>query len=235
MKTLPLVLPLSLLAFAACAAPEGQRAQESAAMVADASGGGEAGNGREAEQLERKLSIAKARLAVAELEAEADAARHAASARHTAGEVQLAEASLARFQEASRPQRLASGKLDLQGAKDRAQEAAEELEQIKIMYKDQDLDDMTAEFVVSRGERMAKRAAERLKIQEAQLNALETRELPQEQQRLALAVDKAVAQMEQQAREATIAQHRKAIAVQEAKNEVRRLEEELAELREDQP
>jgi hypothetical protein len=180
-------------------------------------------------ELERKLEIARAKLAIARLENEAFEAKQTVRARHLAEEVGLAEASLAKFQEADKPTPLASVKLDLRTTKDRAQEARDELAQIEIMYAEQDLDDLTAEFVVSRGRRQAERAEARIEIKEAELKALAERELPQEAKRLGLAVDRAKADAEAAAREAEIGRRNKAIAVQEAENAVEDLEEELVE------
>jgi hypothetical protein len=222
-------LAIATFALAACATPSVRDAAPAKAGGAQASAEGDA---REIAGLERKLALARERLAVAKLEAAAYEQAQAAQARHVAAEVKLAEASLARFVEADMPNRLAGAKLDLQGAKDRAQEAADELAQIKIMYAEQDLDDLTAEFVVSRGERSAARAVERLAIQASALAALEQRELPQERERLALALDKAGAGASEREREAEIGRHKQAIAVRESENEIARLEGELAALRE---
>jgi hypothetical protein len=223
-------LAIATLALAACAAPSVREGPPAGAGGAQAAAESDA---REIAGLERKLEIARARLAVAQLEAAAYDQAQAAQTRHVAAEVKLAEASLARFVEADLPNRLAGAKLDLQGAKDRAQEAADELAQIKIMYAEQDLDDLTAEFVVSRGERSAARAVERLAIQEKALVALEQRELPQERQRLELALDKAGAGASEREREAEIGRHKQRIAVREAENEIVRLEGELAAKREE--
>ncbi len=66
-----------------------------------------------------------------------------------------------------------------------------ELAQIEIMYKDQNLDGLTAEFVVSRGRRNAERAAQRIEIQEFGFARFKNHELPQEEQGLSLPVEKA--------------------------------------------
>lgn len=180
------------------------------------------------QELERKLKIARARLAVAQLEEKAFEQQQEVRIRQATAELDMARAKLALFRDADMPNRLASEKLDLQASKDRAQEAADELAQIEIMYKDQDLDDLTAEFVVSRGRRAAERAKAQIEIQEAKLKALEKSELPQQERRLALEVDKADAELKKLGLEGQIGSQGKAIAVQEAKNEVERLEHQLA-------
>ena len=188
---------------------------------------------REIEDVERKLELARSRAGIAELEARAYEHKRTSQARHTATRVKLAEAELARFMDVDMPNRLADARLDLQGAKDRALEAREELEQIKIMYKDQDLDDLTAEFVVSRGERTAARASARLAIQESRLKALEERELPHKKEDLALAVDQAASELEIHELETEIGKRKQAVSVQEARNAVAELERELADLQEE--
>ncbi|MAB79682.1 MAG: hypothetical protein CMJ89_10065 [Planctomycetes bacterium] len=187
---------------------------------------------RELDALERELGLARARLAKVELEQSFSEEQLETKIRHGKTEIGIAEAGLARFREVDGPNQLASEKLNLRTAKDRAQEAADELKQIEIMYKEQDLDDLTAEFVVSRGRRSAERAAARIVIQEGTLLALEERELPQKEQELGLALDKAISGLQNTEREGEIVRHGKAIALQEAENEIARLENELVALRE---
>lgn len=187
---------------------------------------------RELRNLERKLEVARTRQQKVELEQAAFEQELEGQIRHANAEVEMARARLALFRESSAPNRLASARLELQAAKDRAQEAADELAQIEIMYKDQDLDDLTAEFVVSRGRRSAARAAARIEIQEGELTALETRELPQEDKRLELELDKAIEKLGDAQREGEIGRLGQQIAATEARNEIARLEEELAAERE---
>ncbi len=186
---------------------------------------------REIAELEQKLEVARARLSLAQLETAAFEAKHEIRLRHAGAEIDMAQAKLAQFREADAPSRLASEQLSLRTAKDRAQEAVDELAQIEIMYDEQDLDDLTAEFVVSRGRRNAERAAARIEIQEAKLKTLEERELPQEQAGLELALDKKVTGLAEIEREDEIGRGNKAIAVTEAENTITKLEAELAELR----
>ena len=75
--------------------------------------------------------------------------------RHAQADVTMAEAKLATFREVDKPNRVAAQTLGLQTARDRAQEAADELAQVEIMYAEQDLNDMTREFVIQRERRAA--------------------------------------------------------------------------------
>ncbi|MGH7150446.1 MAG: hypothetical protein ACREIU_07105, partial [Planctomycetota bacterium] len=55
------------------------------------------------------------------------------------------------FEEKEDPQRRARARLELQQASDMLDEAKEELEQLEMMYKEQDLADKTKEVVIRRG------------------------------------------------------------------------------------
>ena len=221
-RILPLTLPLF---FVSCASTTSHTVA-SDSLGKSASAEDEA---RELDELQRKLEITQAKLSVAQLEAAAFDAKHETRLRHASAEVGMAKAKLAQFDEADAPNRLAKEQLNLRTSKDRAQEAAEELAQIEIMYKDQDLDDVTAEFVVSRGRRSAERAAKRLEIQESELRAIEERTLPREREQLQLALDKATAALGDAEREGEIGQRQKQIAIQQAENEAAKLEADLAE------
>lgn len=186
-------------------------------------------------RIEREMEVASARLAVARLEQEAFEQKHKAELQQARAEMELAQAKLALFREEEAPRRLASERLDLQQVKDRAQEAADELKQIEIMYEDQDLDDVTAEFVVSRGRRHAARAAARIEIEEGALRALEERELPREEQQLQLEVDKAAAHLRKLELQGTIDAENKSIAIWEAEDALAQLQEKAQSIREEDP
>ncbi len=231
MKRALITLPVLALLFAGCAATAPQTATPEMAQADEDS---DEGQQRKIEALERELEIARRRLQVAKLEEAAFARQLDARMRHANTERGMAKALLARFREADAPNRIASERLNLQTAKDRAQEAADELAQIEIMYKDQDLDDLTAEFVVARGRRTAARAAARIVIQESRLKALEERELPQEGEGLELAFDKAVTGLADAEADGEIGRHGKAISVREAMNTIVRIEGELADLKKEE-
>jgi hypothetical protein len=228
MKRVSIPLSMLTLLFASCAATFETTSTPAAAPETAAENGD--GDAKKIEELGRKLEVAKAKLEIARMERKAYLARHEVQLRHAAAEIEMKEARLARFVEVEAPNRLASEKLSLQGAKDRAQEAADELKQIEIMYEGQDLDDVTAEFVVSRGKRRAERTAAMIAIQEGELRSLAERELPQEKKRLEIDLDKAVAGLEQTKREGEIGRAGKTLALHQAELEVAKLEEELAEL-----
>jgi hypothetical protein len=181
--------------------------------------------------MESKLELARDRLAMTKMQSMAFDEAHKIRVRHANAEIELATAKLATFRDVDAPNKIAGEQLNLRSSKDRAQEAAEELEQIEIMYKDQDLDDRTAEFVVSRGRRNAERASARIAIMEASLAGLEQHELPAQRKQLELALDKASTALANINREGEIGVQGKAISVKEGEAEIAQLEGELADLR----
>lgn len=143
------------------------------------------------EDAKHKHGIAQAKLEIAQMELEAFEKQLAIELGHAETEVKMAAAKLQVFEKVQLPNKRAQAELSLQGAKDSVVEAAEELQQLEIMYKDQDLHDMTAEFVVNRGKRRAQRAEARIQIQEREFASLIEHELPMEQRKLQIAMRKA--------------------------------------------
>lgn len=74
--------------------------------------------------------------------------------------------------------------LKLKQARERALEAKEELQQLELMYEDQDLDDRTREFVIQRGKRHAENRARELEILQRALDHLRDVEIPQKTENL---------------------------------------------------
>ena len=181
------------------------------------------------EALEHKVHLAAERLALQEREMHESNKQFEDRIRFANVEVGMAQAKLDVFRESVRPERLANESLSLASAKDRAQQAADELAQIEIMYKDQDLDDLTAEFVVSRGRRNAERAAQRIGIMEIGFARLENHELPQEEQGLSLAVEKAASGLHRLHSDREIDHKRKELALEEARFALHKLAQELHE------
>ncbi len=180
--------------------------------------------------LERELRLAHARLEIQRLEAESAAMQEELRLHHAELSLEEARQTLSVFEESVAPERLARERLSLESAKDRAREAADELAQIEIMYKDQDLDDLTAEFVVSRGRRNAERAAKRIELEELAFARLEAHEIPQEARSLTLAVQKAEAELEGLRREREIANRRRDLDLWEARHKLDEKRKELEEM-----
>lgn len=168
------------------------------------------------------------KIEVAELELAAMAARHGAALTAARTELMLAEGDLATFRDFDRPTRVGLATLDLRGTTDRAQEAAEELAQIQAMYDDQDLDDVTREFVIARGRRQAERAAQRIEFEEQNLARLIDRSLPAEEVKLTLALDRARANVDDAARTHEVERRTKSLALDDLRYELVQLQKKLA-------
>jgi len=188
---------------------------------------------QELEKLERKLGLAHARLQMKEMEVAAFDQKHASDMSFADAAIDMAETRLVTFREADAPSRRASEELDLTRARDRAQEAMDELAQIQIMYEGQDLDDLTAEFVVSRGRRQAERAQAAIAIQEAAFKALTERKLPLEESELELALERARADRRKTELDGEIGRRRQAIAIREAQHGIMDLEQDIAKAQEE--
>ncbi len=179
-------------------------------------------------ELRQKHELAESRLEVAQLQLASFESAQKARLTQARKDLELAERELAKFRDGDRPARIASAELNLQSTKDRAQEAADELAQIEIMYKDQDLNDKTAEFVVARGRRSAERAAARIAIQEAEFKTLIESEMPMTAMRLETALEGKRAALDEAERDADIGMLNKQIALREAQQAVEKAAHELA-------
>ncbi len=182
--------------------------------------------------IKRKLEIAVAKLKQAEVNAAAQEIDSRQAVDHANMELKIATGKLAQFVGIDAPNRIAQEELNLQRVKDRAQEAAEELKQIEIMYEEQDLEDRTAEFVINRGKRNAERSRQQIRIQEKEFEALKGHELPREQATLELDVAKKRAAVEKAERDAEAGALLKEIAKMSAEAELDDLKEQLEKLEE---
>lgn len=225
-----LALPFLLLA-TACAGPGVDESRSSAPPPAKDAAAEEA-DPAELKAAEQKVTVAKGKLEIARLELEAFEAEHAIDLNHAQEEIDIAKAILADFEGVKAPARRASAELSMQGARDAAEEAHEELEQLAIMYDEQELHDMTKEFVIQRGKRRAVRADKRLSIQETELESLLEHELPLEQRKLKIALQKSEESLAELRRKGEIGRRGKQLGLIEAEAAVERAERELEKTRE---
>ncbi len=180
---------------------------------------------------EHKLKIAELKLEVAMMDADTSRQSAETTRRHALEELEIASAKLEQYETIDARNEIEQAELALRGARDRAQEAAEELAQIELMYEGQDLDDRTAEFVVQRGRRNAERAAARIAIDERRLEALVKHQIPRETRSRELDVARKQAALENAVRTAKSGALQKRIAILNAEAEVDKLQRELEELR----
>lgn len=184
---------------------------------------------KDIDELERKVATASKRLEIAQMELKVLEQKQANKLGHATVELEMAKAKLQNFEQVEGPNSLAQQKLNFQSSEERAAEAAEELAQIMIMYDEQDLNDMTREFVIARGKRSAARAEARLAIQASALKSFEEHELPTKKRRIELEVQKAEQALAQAELENQISMTNKQLSLEEAEHKLKSAQEDLDE------
>lgn len=226
LPALAVLLPMTLTALGACQAHT--KTVVSAARPEVSSKKPE----NEERDLQRKLAVAELKLAQAKLDQESQQKSSAKAVEFAMEELAMAEGKKAQFENLDRPNREARGELDLQRAEDRTTEAAEELKQLEIMYREQDLEDMTAEFVINRGKRSAERAAASLAVQRRELEALTQHTMPRELRNMVLSIARKSSALEKAKADAESARIKHEIAVMNAKTSLSDLKEKLEKMTE---
>lgn len=236
-RAMPLALAPLLLLVGSCASTEVEHAADTGAAHGSMPEGGGDKAAKEPDpdkiaDAEHKLSVSKAKLEIALMEMDAFERQQAIDLGHADADVQMAQANLANFEKVKAPNRKATAEMSLQGAKDQAVEAAEELQQLEIMYKDQDLHDMTQEFVISRGKRRAQRAERRIAIQEKDYASILEHELPMERKKLEISLRKAEEKFAKTKLDGEMARRGKEIKILESENAVKQAERGLRKAKE---
>ncbi len=210
----------------------GASGEEELAVAEAAGDASDEDSAEKRESLQEKLAVAERRLEHARMELEMQGAEATFSVEMAVQERTIAQAELEQFIEFDLPGQSKRSELGLQRAKDSATEAAEELAQIELMYKEQDLEDMTAEFVINRGKRNAERTQRSLELQVRNHEALVGHELPREQQRRKMAVQRADHALKMAKARAKASALMKEISLMNTERELVELQKELAKLEE---
>jgi hypothetical protein len=181
-------------------------------------------------KLERELNVAqrnlrKAEQAVSNQKADNDVAIHRAEVEH-----QIAVSKLKKLEERDAPLRVAEARLHLRGSEDGHKEAEEELAQLEMMYAEEDLADKTREIVLNRGRRRLERARTGLANQQTSIENLEKHTLPLETAESRNQVEQKAEALAAARRAAAVNMMDKETAVVTAKNEIARIEQDMAEL-----
>ena len=179
------------------------------------------------DSLKRDLILAQEKLAKAKRDLQDEQEMGPSAPEKARRELELAKLRLQVFDETEMPIRLAKSRLELQEATDSLDEAKEELEQLELMYKEQDLADKTREIVIRRSQRRLARTDAHLKLQAEDLKVLEERTLPQDRAKLELDLLDKQRAADTATRSAVSALHDKRIAVLAAESEVARLQREI--------
>jgi hypothetical protein len=177
--------------------------------------------------LERERPIAEAKLAKARKEQGDQESANQVALDKAKKEHDLALGRLRDFEEKEDPQRRARARLDMQQARDMLDEAKEELEQLEMMYKGQDLADMTKEVVIRRGKRRVERATQRLALQEQEVQRLEQNTLPLERAKLSAEAEAKAQDLDRARRAAETASLERKIDLMGSEAEIVRIKMEI--------
>jgi hypothetical protein len=139
-------------------------------------------------------------------------------------ELELAKADIAQFDEFDAPSRVAKVHIELSRRKDMLFEQKEELAQLEMMYEKEDLADKTREIVLQRGKRRVDRAQEELAIAERDAQALETRTIPRDRNKLVFEAEAKARDLEGMTRETEATMLERRMAVEAAEVEAKAAE-----------
>ena len=180
--------------------------------------------------LERQQALEQQKLEKARLDATNQELASQGTLHKAEAELRIATAKRQHFEQTQSPHRVAQAQLGLQQANDSFADAKEEMEQLELMYAEQDLADKTKEIVIRRGKRRLEMAERRLALQQKELENLENFELPQELAKLTLEVEEKTREVDRARRGLESSKLEREIAVRAIENEIRRIEGELKNL-----
>ncbi len=140
-------------------------------------------------ELSQQVELAQRKVKRASIDAERQRIENGGALEKVARELELAKKALGHFEAVELPQRLARAALDLQEAQDGLAEQDEEMKQLALMYAADDLADKTKEIVLARGRRRFERAKQRLDLARKEHDDLTGVQLPEQRDRLRVAVN----------------------------------------------
>ncbi len=182
---------------------------------------------RKLAKLRRDLAEAKEAVTKAGLDIEHQRQSNDENLGKARREVELAQAVLAKLRDHEIRVRIEQTRLNLIGATDRLREAEEELQQLQMMYSEEDLADKTAEIVIRRGQRRIERARQNLEIRKTELNILESETIPLEIAQHEHKVDLSEKAANAASRKATSDMVQKQISFLSAENNIIRIKEDI--------
>jgi multidrug efflux pump subunit AcrA (membrane-fusion protein) len=143
------------------------------------------------EGAENELATARANLKKAEADAELAVKSEALSLRISEDALKNAEGSLKWFEEVDGPQMLRMADLQVKMQKSQVEDQDDELDQLRKMYKTEDLTTATADIVIKRAIRRLDVTKEMLKVQEERRDKTKSYDYPITRQRVVDAVEQA--------------------------------------------
>lgn len=178
-----------------------------------------------------QLELANVRLQRAQMDAEQQQVDSGLATTKAQLELRLAQKALDHFLKVEMAAKRARGELDLTQGKDYLTEQEEELAQLELMYKNDDLGDKTKEIVLARSKRRLDRARQSIALQTKELDDLLTVQQPDQKEKLELAVKDRESDLHRAEFTAKTAQIDKDLAVKTAAMEVEKQKRELEKAR----
>ncbi len=180
-------------------------------------------------QLRHGVEVARIKLEKARMDASLVASDNATNLDRAKVELELAARRFEHFLKSEKPNKIAETLLQLQAISNYYDEAVEELQQLELMYKGDELGDMTKEIVIRRAKRQLERSKTNLEItKESTRHTIEDK-LPLEEQRLRFELTAKETELKRAERQGREAEGDKRIGVLEAESSLLRAETELAE------
>jgi len=181
-------------------------------------------------KLERELEVARLRLRQAELGGEHGRIQAEQAIAAAEFELQMAQRRLDTLRTQEIPVRIGRAELGLLQAQDRVTEEQQELDQLELMYQDEQIADKAREIVLERAARRVERSRANLDFQQRELVTLKERTIPVELAEAERGVFQKEQALQRARREAETGRIDRDISVINAQAEVLRLEQELAAL-----
>ena len=152
---------------------------------------------KKARDLTHTVKMAELKLKIAEFDVQISDDGAEAAVRKAKHDLLLARSALTHFDAFVAPSRLAQAQIALDSAKNRAEQAKDEYNELVAMYKQEEFAEMTKELVLKRGRHSMDIAGRALKLQADKMNDLKKTVLPRERTVLAGKLDAADAAMAQ--------------------------------------
>jgi hypothetical protein len=198
LRRLPLVLPALALCFACVSNPPAGSGTPSSGAAAPAGKGDAKGKGDEADdkadkqkKKERELAYAQKELDITKMSVAAEERESKTSVEDADFKLQMANRERDNFKNFEKPYKLADSALDIDRVAERMKESQQELDELKAMYKQEDLAKLTKELVISRGEANLAFAKRNLELEQQKATNMKEHELSKKEKELDQAVGKA--------------------------------------------
>lgn len=182
---------------------------------------------------ERELTYARAELKIARLGEEADVRESKSSIEECEHKLSVAMKDRDNFKKVEQPMKLTESQLGYDRAAQRMKEAQEELNELKSMYKQEEIATLTKELVLSRGEANLAFAKRSLELEQQRMANLRDHDLAKKQKEVDLAVEKAERTLKEAKEKQTKSVAEAELKRMKGEHKIDEIETEIAKLKKD--